>query len=230
LKYDQVHFGVSEPEKAAEWYRRFFGGERITEPVDPRIMLGTTRLIFLKVDNPRPSAGSVFDHVAFSVAEVDATIRRMEMAGARVVEPAHDEPDLFRSGMVDDPWGVRIEVLHDPETTGFHHVHLRVPDPQRTMQRYVDAFGGETARIRGKWSGVRYGAFGNWVLMDKGQGEPSAGHAIDHIGWDTRDIQQTHTHLKALGVEFLNEPRKFGKGGAFFVEGSDGDKLELVQR
>src|SRR5262249_26856989 len=127
-------------------------------------------------------------------------------------------------GVVEDPFGISIEVLRDPDLSGLHHVHMKVPDPERTMQRYLEAFGGEQTRIRGTWPGVRYGGTGVLVLMEKGKAQPSAGSAIDHIGWDTQDIQQTHTHLKALGTRFLNEPRQFGKGGAFFVEGPDGDK------
>ncbi len=228
LRYDQVHFGVPDPERAAEWYRERFGGVRIQEAVDPRVMLGTTRLIFLRAEHAGPSAGSVFDHIAFTASDVDAAAGALVVAGARLVEPAHDESG-GRTALLDDPWGIRIELVQGSGPAILDHVHLRVPDPDRTMQWYIDAFGGETGRVRGV-EGVRYGPQGHWLLMDAGRGAPSAGRAIDHLGWDTPDVQQSYGHLKGRGVSFLTEPRSFGGGGAFFIEGQNGDKLEVVQR
>src|SRR5262249_17694115 len=154
---------------AAGWYAKYVGGQRFTEPSgiggDPRVMLGTTRLIFLKNENAQPSAGSVFDHVAFSVKDVEGTIAALREGGAKVVTPAHDEQrGNVRSGLVVDPWGVSIELIADPQVNGqVHHVHLRVPDPHATIQRYVDSFGGETGRLRGRWEGLHWGLSGNWV-------------------------------------------------------------------
>jgi len=42
-----------------------------------------------------------------------------------VVTPVRDLPGLFKLGLVEDPWGTRIEVVQSPEKLGLHHVHPR---------------------------------------------------------------------------------------------------------
>src|SRR5262249_55648697 len=68
LRYDQVHFGVSDPAKAAGWHAALLGGKPLVDGPggDPRLIMGGTRLIFLKNGAAQPSAGSVIDHIAFS--------------------------------------------------------------------------------------------------------------------------------------------------------------------
>ena len=128
LPYDHVHLAVADPPKAVEWYRKNLGGQLSSEGPD-RVTFGKTRFIFLKADNVQPSAGSAIDHVGFSFADLDAKMKEFEAAGIKVVTPVRDVPGLFKLGFVEDPWGVKIEVVQDPETLGFHHVHLRAPDP-----------------------------------------------------------------------------------------------------
>jgi catechol 2,3-dioxygenase-like lactoylglutathione lyase family enzyme len=64
----------------------------------------------------------------------------------------------------------KIEVVQDPELVGFHHVHLRVPDPAATLQWYQDMFGGERASLKGRIDGLRYG--GVWLLAAGSGQEP----------------------------------------------------------
>ena len=64
--YDHIHLNVPDPAAAANWYEKNFGGKRITEAPD-RLMYGSTRFMFLKMANAKPSSGSAIDHVGFSV-------------------------------------------------------------------------------------------------------------------------------------------------------------------
>ena len=84
------------------------------------------------------------------------------------------------SACVEDPWGTRIELVQDAEITGFHHVHLRVPDPDQARQWYRDMFGGSAEYVDGHEPTLRYQDVR--IFMDRGTAAPSAGHAIDHVG------------------------------------------------
>jgi len=68
--YDHIHLNVPDTAAAANWYEKYFGGKRITEAPD-RIMFGSTRFMFLKKADAKPSAGSAIDHVGFSFADLD---------------------------------------------------------------------------------------------------------------------------------------------------------------
>jgi catechol 2,3-dioxygenase-like lactoylglutathione lyase family enzyme len=149
--YDHVHFGVPDPLKAVEWYAKYMGGQPgpAGEPGD-RLLFGKIRFIFLKTDNPLPSAGSAIDHIGFSFSDLDAKMKEFEAAGIKVVTPVREVPGLFKLGFIEDPWGAKIEVVQDPETLGFHHVHLRAPDPEATLKWYLDMFGGERTKLKGQ--------------------------------------------------------------------------------
>jgi lactoylglutathione lyase len=230
---DHIHLNVPDQAKAVEWYQKTFGGQTTAEGTD-RLMLGETRLIFLKNDKGQPSAGSALDHLGFSVPDLDAKMKELEAAGVKVVTPARDVPGLFKLAFVEDPWGTRIEVVQDSEKLGLHHVHLRAPDPAATLGWYKEKFGGDTAKLKDRIDGLKYS--GVWLLVQRGDATPSEGHAIDHIGFrTTSELAAKTAEYKSAGVKFTTEPRplKLPSGVTVnfaYLEGPAGAKIELVQR
>ena len=229
---DHIHLNVPDPPAAVEWYRKYFGGTPMTEAPD-RLMLGETRLIFLKNDKGQPSTGSALDHLGFSFADLDAKMKELEAAGIKVATPVRDVPGLFKLGFVEDPWGTRIEVVQDAEKLGLHHVHLRAPDPAATLAWYHEMFTGEPAKLKDRLDGLKWG--GVWILVQRGDAVPSEGHAIDHIGWRTSNLAAKTAELKAQTVKFTTEPRPLTLASGTIVnfaylEGPAGAKIELVQR
>jgi lactoylglutathione lyase len=229
---DHIHLNVPDQAKGVEWYQKNFGGQPMTEAPD-RLMFGDTRLIFLKNDKGQPSTGSALDHLGFSVADLDAKMKAFEAAGVKIVNPVRDVAGLFKLAFIEDPWGTRIEVVQDPEKLGLHHVHLRGPDPAATLAWYKEKFGGDTGKLKDRIDGVKYS--GVWILVQRGDATPSEGHAIDHIGWRTPNLDAKTKELKAQNVKFTTEPRPLKlAGGATvnfaYLEGPSGAKIELVQR
>ncbi len=229
---DHIHLNVPDQAAAVAWYQKYFGGQPMAEAPD-RVMLGDTRLIFLKKADAQPSSGSALDHIGFSFADLDAKMKELEAAGVKIVTPVREVPGLFKLGFVEDPWGTRIEVVQDPEKLGLHHVHLRGPDPAAILTWYADHFGGEVAKLKGRLDGVRLS--GVWLLAQRGDATPSEGHAIDHFGFRTADLDAVTKTFKAQHVTFTTEPRplKLASGTMVhfaYIEGPAGAKVELVQR
>jgi catechol 2,3-dioxygenase-like lactoylglutathione lyase family enzyme len=237
LPYDHIHLNVPDQAKAVEWYAKNFGGKPTTENSE-RLMFGSTRLIFLKNANGQPSAGSSIDHIGFSFADLDAKMKELEAAGVKIVTPVRDVAGLFKLGFVEDPWGTRIEVVQDPELLGLHHIHLRAADPDEMFAWLLAKFGGERTKLKGRIDAVKYSAPGfsdMWVLVQKGESTPSAGHAVDHIGWRATNLDATIAELKTKGVKVTSEPAPLTLGDKTvihfaYVEGPAGTKIELVQR
>ena len=229
LTYDHVHFGVPDQAKAVEWYTKYMGGKPgpAGEP-NERLLFGKTRFIFMKTDNPKPSAGSAVDHIGISFANLDEKMKEFQAAGIKIVTPVRDVPGLFKLGFIEDPWGTKIEVLQDPETLGFHHVHLRSLDPNDTFQWYLDKFGGERTKLKGQLDALKYGDV--WILAQKGDATPSEGHSIDHIGFRTTDLNKKARELKAEGVKFTMDPQPIRDIHISFLEGPEQIKIELLQR
>jgi predicted enzyme related to lactoylglutathione lyase len=238
LPYDHIHLNVPDPAVASVWYEKNFGGKRITEAPD-RLMFGSTRFMFLRSATGKPSAGSAIDHVGFSFPDLEAKMKEWEAAGIKVTTPVRDVPGLFKLAFLEDPWGTRIEVVQDPELLGLHHIHLRGPNPDEVLTWLVDKFGGRRQQLKGRIDAVRYdhdGFSSMWILVQKGEAEPSIGHAIDHIGWrSTGPLADTINALRAKKVEVTSEPRplKLPAGPPInfsYVAGPYGARIELVER
>ena len=229
---DHIHLAAPEPVKAVEWYRKNLGGQPTKEGPD-RLMFGDTRVIFQRNEKPVPSAGSVVDHIGFSVKDVDAAMKAMEADGAKIEGPARDVPGLFKLGFVVDPFGTRLEIVQDSAKLGLHHVHLRGPDPNASLAWYIDKFGGSLSKLKDRIDGINYG--GVWMLATKGDATPSPGHAVDHIGFRPLNVDNAVTALKAKNVKVTTEPRPLTLPSGVsmrlaFIDGIDGVRIELVQR
>ncbi len=238
LPYDHVHLNVPDAAAASAWYETHFGGRRITEAPN-RIMFGSTRLMFLIAKEAKPSAGGAIDHLGFSVVDLDAKMKEFEAAGVKITTPARDVAGLFKLAFIEDPWGTRIEVVQDPELLGLHHIHMRAPNPDEAFAWLLDKFGGKRQQLKGRIDAVRYDAEGfssMWILITKGEAEPSQGRAIDHIGWrSTGALADTMNALTAKGAVATSQPRPLalpnGPSINFaYVAGPAGARIELVER
>jgi catechol 2,3-dioxygenase-like lactoylglutathione lyase family enzyme len=236
--YDHIHVNVPDPAAAANWYEKNFGARRTTEGPD-RLMFGSTRFLFIKKADAKPSSGSALDHVGFSFADLDAKMKQLEAAGVKIVTPAREVPGLFKAAFVEDPWGTRIEVVQDPQLLGLHHVHVQGPNTDEVFTWLLAKFGGQRTKFKGRLDAVKYSAAGfndMWIFVQRGDAEPSEGRAIDHIGWrSTGVLTKTIDGLRAKGVTVLTEPRPLplpnGPTINFaYVAGPAGVKIEIVER
>jgi catechol 2,3-dioxygenase-like lactoylglutathione lyase family enzyme len=238
MPYDHIHLNVPDAAEASAWYEKHMGGKRITEAPN-RLMFGSTRFMFLVNKTAKPSAGSAIDHVGFSFADLDAKMKEWEAAGIKITQPVRDVPGLFKLAFLEDPWGTRIEAVQDPELLGLHHLHLRNPNPDEAYAWLLDKFGGTRQQLKGRLDAVRYdhdGFSSVWILVQKGEAEPSQGRAIDHIGWrSVGPLNATIDGLRAKKVEVTSEPRPLnlpnGPSINFsYVAGPAGARIELVER
>ena len=237
MPYDHIHLAASDPEKAYDWYianLRGQAGENPGRMIFERFGGGRPlplQLMFIKAPDALPSHGGVIDSIGFSFADVESTVKLLEAAGAKVAEPVAAVPGLWRRAVVTDPWGVKIELVEDRDRLGFHHIALRVADPEATTRWFESAFGGERVKIGGRLDALQYGRM--YLLVLKGESTaPSQGRAIDHLGWGPQSMDTAAVDLKAKGVRFTSEPapkpNQLGHRTAY-VEAPGGVRIELVE-
>lgn len=229
---DHIHLAAPDPPAAVKWYQKYFGGQAMAEGTD-RFLLGDVRVIFSKRETTLPSQGSAVDHIGFSVANLDDTMKAFQADGVKIVTPARDVPGLFPLAFIEDPWGTRIEVVQDSAKLGVHHIHLRGADPAAMLAWYSAQFGGRAAKLKDRIDGIDLS--GVWLLVQRGDAVPSVGHSIDHIGFRPLDVDASVAELKTRNVKVTTEPRplSFPNGVTVrlaFVEAPDGVRIELVQR
>lgn len=248
LPYDHIHLNEPAAEASQWWETNIPGGRRITESPN-RIMYGAVRLMFLGATSSGPSQGSVIEHLGFSVADLDATMKALAAINTRVVEPAKDVPGLYKTALIESPWGTRVQLVQDRELLGLHHVQLRAPDPEAYYGWLLKAFGGERTKIKGRLDAVKYagpaGFTTVYVVASKGEAVPSRGRAIDHIGWRSiGPAADTMAMLTGKGVELETPIGRDGQPARpsdlnlpngppikfFYVKGPNGARIEIVER
>jgi catechol 2,3-dioxygenase-like lactoylglutathione lyase family enzyme len=249
LPYDHIHVNEPAAEASQWWEKNIPGGRRITEAPN-RIMYGAVRLMFLGATSTGPSEGSVIEHLGFSVPNLDAKMKELAAINTKVIEPAKDVPGLYRTALIESPWGTRVQLVQDPDVVGLHHVQLRSPDPEAYYTWLLNAFGGERTKIKGQVDSVKYtgppGFTTVYIIVAKGDSVPSQRRAIDHIGWRSiAPAAETMKTLTSKGVELETptgrdgqpaQPSRLHLAGNdtdiyfFYVRGPNGTRIELVER
>src|SRR5712671_179877 len=221
--YDNVHIRVLDPEKAAAWYVSALGATPSKPPAEgtAQVTFGSNVITITKGTAVQNSAGTLIDHIGLSFRDLDAAVKKAEAAGAKVTTTPRESPGIFKYAYIEDPWGVRIEMVEDAEHLGFHHVHLRVKDPDATLTWYQQQFGGERAKLRGKVDGVRFN--GVWVFaMSSGADTPAPPTAILLIALRVNDVDAALKGLNAAGIKTAAEPRDLPVLRYAFVQDPNG--------
>ena len=239
LPFDHIHVNEPAAEASQWWEKNIPGGRRITEGPN-RIMYGAVRFMFLAAQSTGGSDGSVLEHIGFSVSDLDATLRALAAINTKVIEPVKDTPGLYKTAMIESPWGTRVQLVQDPALVGLHHVQLRSPDPDGMFKWLLDKFGGERTKLKGQIDAVKYAGVPGfttvYIIAAKGSSVPSQGRAIDHIGWrSTGTIAETKAMLEGKSVQLTSQPRPLELPNGptinfFYVAGPDGARIEIVER
>ena len=104
------------------------------------------------------------DHIAFSVQNRAEKLKELEDAGAKIlIRPA--SPAVLQNAFIEDPWGMKIEVMEDPGHLGFHHVHLFAADPEAVLDWYMTQFGGKRVHYDDALPAIRYNSM--WLIAQK---------------------------------------------------------------
>lgn len=233
--YHHVHLAAPDAAAAAGWYIKHLGCEGFGRSGACRV--GDVQFIFFDREPEGGSVGSGVDHIGFSFADLEAKMAGWRAAGVTVLEDVREIDGLFKLAFIEDPWGTKIEVVEDQEDLGFHHLHLRSPDPEATLAWYQDVFGGETDAMKGRINGLRWGRV--WLLVSRvpdgdASVAPTQGRSVDHLGWGVEDLEAFASETKAKGIAFQMDPRpitnSFGQDLIIaFILGPDDVRIEIVE-
>jgi len=228
--WDNVHMNVTEPARAAEWYAKYLGATLVGAPGQAvQAKFGNVVMVFLKGQEPQHSAGSLIDHIGISFADLDAALKQAQDGGAKLLNPPRDIPGLFKLAFIEDPFGIKIEMVQDSELIGFHHVHYSVSKPDATLDWYQSMFGGERAKLKGRIDGLRYG--GVWLLAQNNNGKTAnTNGSIQYIGLRVPDVRQKAAELQSKNVKFRVEARALRDLWYAIAEDCDGSRVEIIQR
>ncbi len=240
---DHVHLAVPSPIEAVNWYTEHLGCAPSGRQPDAAACHGI-EIVFGAAPTLGGTPGTGVDHIAFSVADLEARMRELEAvgvggAGVRLQRFADgstfsDTAGPFRLAFIFDPWGTRIALVEDRDKLGFHHVHLSAADPAATMAWYRDVLGGVPARLAGQVDGLRFDDA--WLLVsghEDGLPASTEGRTLDHLGFSVADLDEAAPAMREQRVEFEAPPAVPDNGRSdaarAFIAGPDNVRVAVVE-
>ena len=175
-----------------------------------------------------PTEGSTVNHVGVFVASLDGFPAKLDAQGLKYTKNANG-----KQIMIDGPDGLKLELTADASVPGpvsFHHIHFYTADPIAIQAWYAEKFGAKPGR-RAIWeAGDLPGANLTYAKATDAVA-PTVNRALDHIGFEVRDLEAFCKKLEASGVKFETPYRKLPQLGlavAFFTD-PWGTRVELTE-
>jgi catechol 2,3-dioxygenase-like lactoylglutathione lyase family enzyme len=175
------------------------------------------------------SEGSVIDHVAFRVPDLQASVARWRgpnVLGKDATWGLKVAPgDRPGQAFITTPALVKVEILEDKTLKFpivFDHVHFYVPDSQlKDIQDfYVRMFGAK--RVEGQADAVSLP--GGKLIFSKSdmQRAPTPGRSLDHIGFNfagAAELEAFSKRLEAMGAKFMRPYMNTALGSTWVLDG-----------
>ncbi len=171
--------------------------------------------------------GSTVGHIGLKVRDLKAALERLKKAGFEVPEAG------ARQAMFDGPDGVRIELIGDAALNGpvgLHHLHFYTPAPEETQAWYAKVFGAAPGK-RGPFDAADVPGVNLTFSKSDAAPAPTRGRALDHIGFEVKNLEAFLRQLAAQGVIIDTPYRRlpsFGIAIAFFTD-PWGTSIELTE-
>lgn len=199
------------------------------------VAFGNVRILLRKADNIAPAAGSGINHIGFYVPNVAQAIDRWKAAGLKT-EAGRNAQQAFVSTPGDL---IRVEILEMPGQAApivFHHVHYYVGGSDAAATSEMQAW---YTKMFGAVPGKR-GAFdddnvpgGELTFTKSGTPTaPTAGRAVDHVGFNVKNLEAYCKTLEAAGVKLDTPYTKRPEIGLAlaFITDPWGNRIELNEQ
>jgi catechol 2,3-dioxygenase-like lactoylglutathione lyase family enzyme len=157
-------------------------------------------VLLRKQENSGGTAGSSVNHVGFGVRDFEGSVAKWKAAGL-TWEPGRNPPN--GQGFLVAPDNVRVEIFENrtqPEPMMMNHIHLQVTDVMQAQQWYGRQFGGIAGK-RGQWDVANVPGTELTLGRVDALQTPTKGRAIDHIGFEVKNIDTFVAALQAAGIK-----------------------------
>jgi catechol 2,3-dioxygenase-like lactoylglutathione lyase family enzyme len=183
------------------------------------------------LDKGEPTGGTVgtaVNHIGFQVRSMPESLERWQGAGLKI-EPGNRPSQVYLT-MPDE---VRIEILEDPALKtplAFHHVHFYVSDIAAMQAWYAKNFGAIPGK-RGQFDAADVPGVNLTFQKAETAQTPTQGAALDHIGFEVKNLEAFTKKLAAAGVKFDRPYRKSPESNvaSAFLTDPSGTTIELTE-
>jgi catechol 2,3-dioxygenase-like lactoylglutathione lyase family enzyme len=204
ITYGHVHLNVSDVEVQKKLWVDTFGGVFVQKGPLMAVKF-PNMLIALAAKAPTgPSQGTVMDHFGFKVRSMPEMLAALKGLGY-TVQSEFTGAEGFPNAYVLGPDGLRIEMQEDKTLSARaipNHIHFLTPEFEKLLDWYAQTFS-LTKRSRGT---IKTTADAGTVNLSFQTAQTpvigTKGRAIDHIGFEVKDLAAFCKQLEAKGIKF----------------------------
>jgi len=227
-----IHFVVTDPDATKKAWTDVFGATAGSSGSLQLLKIPGMDIIVTKANTP-PTGGSVgssVDHLGIAVKDYADIKAKATAAGLKWQELT---PNV--QAFVSFPEDVRVEVMEIKEIAtpvAFHHIHESVPDGKAGQAWYMKEFGAASGSRRNLPAAMMTGGEEVDFLTARMPPAGTKGRALDHIGFDVKDLAATLKRLEADGVKIDMPLRDMTKQIGLkiaFVTDPNGTYIEITE-
>ena len=251
IVYGHHHLNVTNLDEAKKFWVDAMGGVLIkVGPEDREIIKFPNALMLLRAQKPTAgSKGSTVDHIGFSVKNLRQVVDRIKAGGFRMVTSAEAPPNvkvqddigIVEGGPVsgiayamtsDDVKVELVEMKAQAAPIASHHVHFA--GMNKEMQAwYMQTFGAATLASANPAAFISASLPGLTMNFSPAQTAVAGtqGRAIDHIGFEVKNLEAFTKKLEAQGIKLASPYRSVPALGISIAFISDpwGTYIELTE-
>ena len=247
IVYGHHHLFVSNVDAHKKFWVDTLGGTSLT--LSSGVQAVKFPNVFLLFRPQAPSAGTkgtTVDHIGFSVPDVRNVVEKLRAGGYRIatreeaIDPRSITDDVAVSSggssivFVFGPDEVKVELVEVKSQTtpiALHHVHFFVPQNTEMQAWYAKVFGAAPRAGGGQFVSA---SLPGVTLNFSPSSQPVAattGRAIDHIGFEVRNLEAFTKKLEADGIPIKVSYRQVPKTDMFiaFIADPWGTQIELSE-
>jgi predicted enzyme related to lactoylglutathione lyase len=251
IVYGHHHLNVTNADEAKKFWVDALGGVAIiVGPEKREIIKFPNALMLLRAQKPTGgSKGSTVDHIGFSVKNLRQVVDRIKAGGFRMVTSSEAPPNvkvqddigIVEGGPVsgiayamapDDTKVELVEMKTQAAPITSHHVHFF--GMNKEMQAwYMQTFGASTLASANPAAFISASLPGLTMNFSPSQ-TPVAGtqgRAIDHIGFEVKNLEAFTKKLEAQGIKLASPYRQVPALGISiaFINDPWGTYIELTE-
>jgi catechol 2,3-dioxygenase-like lactoylglutathione lyase family enzyme len=250
IVYGHHHLNVTNIDAQKKFFVDTLGGVPIK--------VGTNNLEIVKFPNvfiffrqvqaaPGGTRGTVVNHIGFSVPNLRAAVDKVKSAGYTMITSTEATPDRkvqndiagpppaggASIAFVQAPDDIKVELVEVPAQTtpiAMHHVHFFHPANSEMQAWYVKTFGA-TSRLGGAFPAALLPGVALNFSSSPTPVVGTQGKALDHIGFEVRNLAEFTKKLEADGIKLTTAYRSvpaLGISIAFFTD-PWGTYIELTE-
>jgi catechol 2,3-dioxygenase-like lactoylglutathione lyase family enzyme len=194
-----LHLRVPDPALARTFWVEVMGAAPVKLGSAEVLKLPDVLVMLAKGEPGGGTEGSVVNHLGFRVPDLDAFISKAKAAGVKLTNVNQDTRQVF----IYTPEQAKIELTEDKSMRvpmAHHHVHFYNESVDESKAWYVKTFGAIPGR-RGRFEAADVPGANLSFSPSKTKTAGSKGRAVDHIGFEVKNLEAFVKKLEAAGLK-----------------------------